>query len=250
MTNARTAKSTREKAAELRAEAARAEARRRTFMITGAVAAVIAVLVAGVILVKTASDNAKARDVAASAPPANLFDGGILSGSSSAKVTIEAYEDFLCPACRSFETANAAQIDAWVKAGTVKVVYRPVAILDDRTTPAGYSTRALNAAAAVLNSSPTSFVAFHRALFDAQPEEGGPGLTDDKLIELAVTAGATKSAIEPVIREQKYKLWTQTSTDAFSKAGFNATPTIVVNGKKIADSAPATLKAAVEAAAK
>ena len=55
MTNARNAKSTREKAAELRAEAAKAEARRRTVMITGAVAVVVAILVAGVVLIPGAN---------------------------------------------------------------------------------------------------------------------------------------------------------------------------------------------------
>ncbi len=250
MTNARAAKSTREKAAELRAEAAKAEARRRTVMITGAVAVVVAVLVAGVVLIKTASDNAKARDVAAAAPPANLVEGGILSGNTTAKVTIELYEDFMCPACKEFEEANAAQIDGWVKAGTAKVIYRPVAILDRFSEGTEYSTRALNAIAAVMNTAPQAFPAFHKSLFASQPAENTTGLSDDQLIDLAVKAGADKATVEPAIRDLRFRTWTQTVNDAFSKAGFTGTPTIVVNGTKVENFSPANVKAAVEAAAK
>ncbi|MFN8081804.1 MAG: thioredoxin domain-containing protein [Kineosporiaceae bacterium] len=253
MTNARTAKSTREKAAELRAEAAKAEAKRRTMTITAAVIAVIAVVVVSYMLIRSAKDSADQRNAAtaaaANATPANLINGGVLYGNSTAKVTIEMYEDFQCPACKNSEAANAAQIDQWVKDGSVKVIYKPVAILDHYSTDE-YSTRSLNAAAAVINTKPEAYLAFHKALFEAQPAENGPGLTDAKLIELAVAAGADKAAIEPAITGQTYKGWTAKVTDAFSKAGFNSTPTIVVNGKKVDSYAPEVLKAAVDAALK
>jgi protein-disulfide isomerase len=247
MTNARTSKSAREKAAALRAEAAKAEARRRTMAITGAVIAVIAVIVGATILVKAASNNAAEREAAKT--PANLTDNGFLYGNSTAKVTIEMYEDFQCPACKNHEDENGAQIDKWVEDGTAKVIYHPVAILDHYSTD-DYSTRSLNAAAAVINSSPDAFLAFHKALFANQPAENGPGLTDAQIVDLAVTAGADKAAIEPAITGLQYDAWTKEVTDQFSKDGFNATPTIVVNGTQIKSYAPDVLKAAVEAAAK
>ncbi len=250
MTNARTAKSAREKAAELRAEAARAEARRRTMTITAAAAAVIAVIVAGAILIKSASDDQKARTEASQ--PANLYDSGMLVGNSTAPVTIEIYEDFLCPRCKDAEEANAAQIDTWVTDGKAKVVYKPVSILDDATDPKGYSTRAANAVAAVLNHSPSASPAFHKALFDNQPPEGGPGLDDEKLIELAVAAGADQAVVEPAIREQTYADWVATATDTFSQrfaaSGSVGTPTFVVDGTRLESWAPDQVKAAVEGA--
>ncbi len=249
MTNARTAKSAREKAAELRADAARAEARRRTIVITAAVAAVIAVVVAGVILIKAASDNQKARETAASAPPANLYEGGILVGNTSAPVTVEVYEDFLCPACKTFEDANATQLSGWVQDGTVKVIYRPVAILD-RLSADEYSSRSLNAAAAVVNTSPSAFADFHTALFANQPAENGPGLTDAKLIELAVAAGADQAGIEPAITERRYQSWAESMTEEFSQKGFTGTPTVVVDGQQLEDRSAEALAAAVEAATK
>lgn len=250
MTNARTAKSAREKAAELRAEAAKAEARRRTLTITGALVAVVAVIVGAFVLIETAADNSNSATSAASSTPANLIQGGYLAGNSTAKVTIEFYEDFMCPACKQAEDDNATQLGAWIKDGTAKVIYHPVAILDRYSQGTEYSTRAANAAAAVINSSPNAFLEFHKLLYANQPAENTPGLTDDQLIQYAVQAGADKAVVEPAIREGTFKAWTRTATDAFSKAGFTGTPTIVVNGTKVESYAPGAVKAAVDAAAK
>lgn len=247
MTNSRTAKSAREKAAELRAEAERAEARRRTMVVVGAVVALLLVAVAAVVVVKLAQ-NDKAATVAASTP-ANTTDFGITVGPASAKVTITAYEDFQCPACKQFEDANAAQIESWISAGTVKVVYKPVAILD-RFSTTEYSTRSLNAAAAVVAADPAKFPAFHKLLFANQPAENSPGLPDSTLIDYAVQAGVSKAAVESAITSRKYAPWTVGATDAFTKAGYTGTPTVLVNGTKLDDWSPDKVKAAVEAAAK
>lgn len=248
MTNARTAKNTREKAAALRAEAARAEARRRTITITAAAVAVIAVLVAAVILIRTASDNQQAREAAVSAPPANLYEGGFLVGNTSAPVTLEVYEDYLCPNCKTFKDVNAAQFDAWVEDGTAKVIYRPVSILDRASTDE-YSTRALNAVAAVSDTAPAAFEEFHAALFANQPAEGGAGLSDEQLIQLAVAAGADEETITPAITEQTFAPWAAAVTEEFSQKGFTGTPTLVVNGTQIQDWSPENVKKAVEDAA-
>jgi len=251
MTNARTAKTTREKAAELRAQAERQESRRRSMLITAAVAAVILIVVAAVVLVRVASNDQKAKEAALNGPPANLVSGGFLVGNPSAKATIELYEDFQCPVCKAFEAANGAAIKAWVAAGTAKVIYHPVAILDADTK---YSTRSASAAAAVVNADPKAFLAFHDLLYTNQPAEGGPGLPDSQLIDYAVQAGLAKATIEPAITAQKFAGWVRLQTDDFSKKGFTGTPTVVVNGKQIgkpqSTPTPEEVKAAVEAAAK
>lgn len=180
--------------------------------------------------------------------PANLYEGGILVGNTSAPVTVELYEDFICPACQRFETENAEQLAGWVDEGKVKVVYRPVSILDRQSTDE-YSSRALNATAAVVNASPTAFVAFHEALFANQPAEGGPGLSDAKLVELAVAAGADKAVVEPAITERRFDGWGESVTEEFSKKGFTGTPTVVIAGEPLQDWSSASLEAAVEAAA-
>ncbi len=253
MTNARNAKTTREKAAELRAQAERQETRRRSLLITAAVAAVIVVVVAAVVLVRVASNDQKVKEAALNGPPANLTNGAILVGNPDAKVTIDLYEDFQCPVCKGFESSNADQLKAWAAAGTAKLMYHPVAILDDASSTK-YSTRSANAAAAVVAADPKAFKAFHDLLYANQPPENGDGLPDSQLIDYAVQAGVAKAAVESAITSQKYAGWVGLQTEDFSKKGFGGTPTVVVAGKKLGAAttipSPDQLKAAVEAAAK
>jgi protein-disulfide isomerase len=234
------------KAAAMRAQAKQAEARRRQLIVGGSVLAVI-LLIIGIFVVVQNSRRESATT--AGATPANLGpNSSIVVGRPSAPVTLVAYEDFLCPACNDFEKRNAAQIDAWVRAGTVKVEYRPVAILD-RLSDDAYSTRALNAVGALVNSTPAAFPAFHRALFAAQPEENGPGLTDQRLIDLAVAAGAPKAAMTAAVNGLTYQGWTARVTEQASKDGLSGTPRILVNGEEVKEWTAANLKAAVDAAA-
>jgi protein-disulfide isomerase len=245
MTNARTARTTRDKAAALRAEAARREARRRSILVTGAVAAVLAVVVAGFVLVQ-----ALQRDAATSADtavPANAAAGTAAVGRADAPVTLVVYEDFQCPACRQFEAANREQVARWVADGSVRVEYRPIAFLDRASTDE-YSTRSLNAAATVLDLAPAGFPTFHEALFAEQPAEGGPGLTDARLLDLAVAAGAPREQAKAAIDGRRYGAWVAKVTEDASKAGVNSTPTVLVDGTPLADRSPAALSAAVTAA--
>ena len=246
MTNARTARSTREKAAALRAEAARRDARRRSIVVTGVVAAVLAAVVGVFVLVN--SLQREAGTAGGSATPASAADGTVAVGRAGAPVTVVAYEDFQCPACKSFEDANAAQLAGWVADGSVRVEYRPIAFLDRASTD-DYSTRALNAAATVLDLAPAGFKQFHDALYAEQPAEGGPGLTDARLVELAVAAGAPQEQAKAAIDGLRYRAWTAKVTEDASKAGVNSTPTVVVNGTTLTDHSPAAVAAAVKSAA-
>jgi protein-disulfide isomerase len=248
VTNARSAKSTREKAAELRAQAEAQARRRRTIMIGGVVVSVVLVLIGTVTLFRTLQKQQDDKVAAATAPPANLSNGGILVGKPDAKVTIDLYEDFQCPACKSFEEADGAMLRKYATDGKVKLIYRPVSILD-RFSTTEYSTRSLNAMAAVINASPTSFQAYHDALFANQPPENGDGLPDATLIDLAVKAGAPKAAIETPITSGKYRGWVTKVTDDFTaKVAQAGTPTVLLNGTQVKDLTPDKLKAEIDKA--
>jgi len=246
VTNARTSKSTREKAAELRAEALRKEARRRAITVGLAVFGVLVVLIGGVTLFRSLQNQQNAKNAAAAAPPAHLTDGGFLVGNAAAPVKIDLYEDFQCPICQNFEKEDGAMLQQYAARGKVKLIYRPVAILD-QSSSTNYSTRALNAMATVIDTSPSSFVAFHKALFDNQPAENTAGLPDSTLIDLADNSGASQAAIQGPITNLKYQGWTANVTNNFTQT-YTGTPTVLINGTQVKDLTPSVFKAAIDKA--
>jgi protein-disulfide isomerase len=254
VTNARNSGSAREKAAEMRAEAARRESRRHSILITVVVAVVLVIAVGVTVVVRQAQhDKAVAAAQVPSGTPQNVgADLGIATGPATTpagkrRVVVDMYEDFQCPICKEFEAADGATLKSWQQAGLVQLVYHPVAFLD-RASTTNYSTRALEAAASVRNSSPSSFQAFHDLLYANQPAEGSAGLTDSTLEDLAAQAGANRATVAADLASQRFKAWTVQATDAFSQK-YTGTPTVLVDGKQQQSLDPASLKAAVAAAA-
>ncbi|GAB2687523.1 DsbA family protein [Thalassiella azotivora] len=246
MSTTRTAarRTAQEHAARLRAEQARKDAARRHRLTALAVVVVLALVAGAGVLVQSLRSGASAS---ADAEPAWAVDGtGIPVGDEAAPVTVEVYEDYMCPACGQFETVAGPVLDELVDAGTVRVVYRPMAFMD-RYTSNRWSTRALNAAVCAVDEG-TPFGDVHSALFAAQPEKGTAGPDDDALLALAADAGADGEAFEQCVRDETYAGWTVTATDAASKAGVNGTPTVVVDGERLTSWDPQALRAAVRAA--
>jgi protein-disulfide isomerase len=157
--------------------------RRRIAVALVVVVLLVAAVAAGVLWQRSRSgpDPAQAVPVTAEYPVA-LTDGVVVAGKDSAGVTVEIYEDFLCPTCREFEERDAAAIENALAAGTVRVRYHMVNILDNRSNPPGYSTDAANAALCAADAG--KFPGYHASLFGSQPREGGRGYTDDQLVQL------------------------------------------------------------------
>jgi protein-disulfide isomerase len=232
------------RAAEAAARA-RAERRRRTILggVAGGVVVLIALVV--VILVQTSRTSTSAT----AATPAHVTSGAIVVGSASAPVTVDLYEDLQCPNCKNFEDESGKTLAQLVAAGTVQAHYHPMAFLDNATNNK-YSTRALNAAAAVLDDAgSTAFQTFHDLLYANQPPESGTGLSDAQLIAYAHQAGATSSKVDTEIKNLTFGDWVKKVTDQASKDGVTGTPTVFVEGKTLADLSPAGLTAAVTTAA-
>jgi protein-disulfide isomerase len=160
----------------------------------------------------------------------------VLVGKPTAPITIDAYEDFLCPICGQFEAANSPAIDKQLQAGTIKVSYHMLNLLVDRSTPSGYSTMAANTALAVATAAPTKFVDYHASLFGKQPEENGPGWTQAQLSNLATRLGVSGPTFDGVVNGNTYgpkiqaNLTAAEANPALQQQGGFGTPTIVANG--------------------
>jgi len=233
-------------AAELRHAAAVQEQQRRNRAVTMVVAVALLVVVGFGFAVQSNRDLTGDG----SATPAGVVNRYALPvGATRPTVVVDIYEDFMCPFCGQFEAA-AKSLTTKYADQPVQFRYHVIAFLDQASS-SRYSTRATNALAVVLDSAGAEAAKkFHDELYAAQPAEGSAGLTDEKLIALAVAAGAQRSAVEQPIRSLEFAGWVRNATDAASKSGVNATPTIVVDGKPLPpeaiDATVATLERTID----
>jgi len=214
------------------AAAAAAAARRRRVVLGGVVAAVVLVVVLIVVVVVQTGRTSTSADAAA---PGNTTGNGyvVAVGSADAPVTLDVYEDFQCPNCKSLEDRAGSTVDGLVADGTVQVRYHGMAFLDTDEND-DYSTRALNAAAVVADEAGTeAYEEFHDLLFANQPDEGGSGLTDDQLVDYATQAGATGADVAVDIENLVYGEWVEQAEDQASKDGVTGTPTVFVDGDQL-----------------
>lgn len=245
--------------ARLNREAERKRQRRRRW-ITQLSVSLGAVLVVALVAVVIVSGGKS------SAGPLNMLSDGVLMTGDGSTVTaqttaaqdegddpvatewadsddtanIVVYLDYLCPYCGQFETTNGAQIESLVASGAATLEVHPLSILDRLSSGSEYSTRAANAASCVANSDPDSFLAVNTALFANQPAENTTGLTDEELIGLVSSAGATGDDIASCITDGAYSGWVADATDRAldgplpnsEVASVEGTPTVLVNGEQ------------------
>jgi protein-disulfide isomerase len=179
---------------------------------------------------------------AAGPPPAGADVAGVKVGTGP--VTVDVYLDFMCPHCKDFEEAAAPALAALVSENKATVVYHPLAFLD-RFSSTKYSTR--SAAASGCAADVGKFVEYANVLYLNQPPENSAGLDNDKLIELAGTAGLDTGSFGQCVRDGKHTSWVDGVTEAATKSGINGTPTVLVDGKKV-DTTAEAITAAVTAA--
>ncbi|MEV2242583.1 thioredoxin domain-containing protein [Micromonospora sp. NPDC049891] len=223
----------------VREQLAREQRRKRTLWIS--VGAVLVLVVAGLIGWSVWSSQ-QSEDFTAP-PGANDTGTGIVVGSGP--VTIDIYEDYLCPACKQFEQTSGATIEQLINDGKVRVVYHPVAFLN-RYSTTDYSTR--SSAASGCAAEGGKFTEFGKALFERQPPEGGAGLSDDELIDIGAEVGLDRDAFGSCVRDGKYRSWTKHVTDEAGRAKVTGTPSILVDGEPVREWTPENITAAVEAA--
>ncbi len=219
----------REKAAALARDTKRKQ-RRRSALIQGGIALAVVAIVA-VVVVVVISNRGSDAPTAGGTPEAVNAEGAYTLGNPDAEVTVQIIEDFQCPACAQFETLAADQLEGYISGDEVKVEYRTIAFLDQASTT-DYSSRALNASACVMGQGDEVWSKFHGLMFERQPPEGGAGLTDTELADIAEEAGADRDAVASCMGEERYADWIESTTEkAFEVDGVEGTPTVFVNGE-------------------
>ncbi len=208
-------------------EQQRAADRRRQITLWTSVTVVLVLVIAGFIGYSTMSGQDKGELVT----PSVAVDEGTAFATGSGPVTVDVYEDFMCPACGHFQQQSSATLTRLAASNKITLRYHPIAILDRFSSGTRYSTRAAGAAAAAAEAG--KFTEFYDVLFANQPEENSEGLSNAKIIELAKSVGLTGDKFADAVNAGTYEPWATKVTETFSARGYNSTPTIVVNGTKL-----------------
>ncbi|WP_433531759.1 DsbA family protein [Micromonospora sp. CA-263727] len=225
----------------VREQLAREQRRKRTLWIS--IGAVAVLVIAGLVGWGIRSSQKSGEFTAP--PGANPSGDGIVVGTGP--VTIDIYEDYLCPACKQFEQTSGATIGQLISDGKVRVVYHPVAYLN-RFSSTEYSTRASAASGCAAEGG--KFTEFGKALFEKQPPENGAGLSNDELIDIGAEVGLNRDTFGSCVRDGTFKPWTAHVTEEATRANVTGTPTVLVDGEQVKEWTPENITAAVEAAGK
>ena len=217
---------TKSTAANLRAT----KARRKTegsrnnigIWIVGVSAAVVLVVVLAIAL------GSRPATVSVDAPdlPAEWLVGTTM-GNPEAPVTIQAWEDFLCPACRQWTTTVEPKlIDEYVKSGQVRIEFHqfPLSIHSPGAE--------MGAQASLCANEQNGFWPYHNRLFLGQ-EQGQAGFTIDALVRYADELGLDSRALMDCMSSQKYRDEVMASGSEALALGLNATPSVIVAGEQM-----------------
>ncbi|KES04686.1 membrane protein [Streptomyces toyocaensis] len=226
----------RERMAVEREKQKAAEKRRRALIVGASVVCVLGLAaVIGVVAANSGGDDTESESAGPVVAPSGALgkDGtAIPVGEPGAKATLTVWEDFRCPACKSFEQVYSPTLRELTEAGQLKVEYHLVTLIDNGLGGSGSRTAA-NAAACAQDAG--KFTAYHDVLFENQPLERDDTFADeDRLIRLAGKVdGLDTPAFRSCVEDGTHNSWVAKSHEAFQKGGFGGTPTVLFDGKNI-----------------
>lgn len=257
----------REKAQLVHAKQSRARVIRRSALTVGVVAAVVVVAVAVSWAIRSNGDRPQLQPddaagdgfaitsvtgVSAGTPPdgASPAPTGVgqapvatpvpSPSASASVVNIHVYVDYLSPAARQWQLANAKQLSSWVTDGAATLTYHPVSMLTAKSNGTKYSLRAASAAACVATLDPSKFFSFNNELLTRQPAVDSDGFSDKELADLAQANGSDDpKKLRECIETESYSTWVKGATERAISGipGTNGltltgTPMVVVNGQQ------------------
>ncbi len=195
-------------------------------------------IIAGIAIVITALVIFRTQASIGSITVPEFFDYSLADdsglGDPKAPVLIEVFSDFQCPACALFHDETLGQIiDTYVASGQVYLVYRNFPILDRQGR-----TESRDAANAVYCAGEQNrFWEFHDMLFANRIGEGAGSFTQARLEAMAEKIGLDES-FNTCTRGQRYEERVIEDFTAAVEAGFDSTPSFLVNGLSLVGAQP------------
>lgn len=159
-----------------------------------------------------------------------LADGNAM-GEPDAPVLIEVWEDFQCPACRSYSQEIEPLIaENFVATGKVRYVFRQYPFIDDQVVT-NESDQAANASMCAAEQG--AFWDYHDMLFANWDGENDGAFSDKRLEVFAESLGLDMGAFTDCFRSNRYESEINQDLADGNRAGVSGTPSVFVNGQQL-----------------
>ena len=168
-------------------------------------------------------------DVVMITPVERPMADGRAMGDPDAPVKIEVYEDFQCPACKTYSEQIAPQVkDAYVATGEVYYIFRHYPFLDDNA-PRKESDQAANASMCAADEN--RFWDYHDMLFANWNGENQGSFNDKRLVAFAEALDLDMTKFNPCFEANLHADEIDSDFQMGRQLGVTGTPSVLVNGR-------------------
>jgi protein-disulfide isomerase len=200
--------------------------RQRLIIILGVVG--VAVIIAALLIIPSLQP---VGDIVTITPHERPMVDGRAMGDPNAPVTIEVYEDFQCPACKTFSEQIEPQIvDTYISTGDVYYVFRHYPFLDDRA-PRNESDQAANASMCAGNEN--RFWDYHDILFANWNGENQGAFNNKRLVAFGESIGLDMESFNECFNANANQDEIDSDFQLGRDSGVTGTPSVFVNGRML-----------------
>jgi protein-disulfide isomerase len=154
-------------------------------------------------------------------------------GSPDAKYVIREFSDFQCPYCAQFVAGPFADVkEELLTRDDVRFEFHhfPLVSIHPNAQPAAEAAECVTAA-----NTPEDFWTFHDALFERQQAWQALPDASSYFVRLAQDVGLTTDSVAQCIADRTYGQQVIDAYEAGGQLGVAGTPTVFINGYKVAD---------------
>jgi protein-disulfide isomerase len=211
---------------------------KRRLIILGMIFLAVAIMVGGCVAMAPPAQETTQAPVIGTVypitPRARFKADGVAAGDPNARVRIDVYEDFQCPACRQYTQALEPQVMRNdVTSGRVYYVFHSFLVIDQASwdSPKKESHQAANAAMCAADQN--RFWDYHDILFNNWTGENVGDFTDPRLVAYAKLLNLDMQKFNACFNANSFKAKIDADIAAGTKLGVDGTPSIFVNGVQV-----------------
>ncbi len=161
--------------------------------------------------------------------PTEWIEGTSL-GDPNAAVTVQVWEDFLCPHCQNWTAQVKPQlVSQYVDTGLARFEFRNLPL------PGFQPGSGMGAQAGLCAADQGQFWPYHDALFDAGRTRGQTGFTYNALLQMATELGLDTTDFQSCMSSQRHASTLGSLAQQANELQISSTPTMLINGKIIPD---------------